>query len=314
MNSMPATTPTSDVVIGSQGLTKSFGAEQVLRGIDLSVACGQVVGLLGTNGSGKTTLMKCLLGLLRRSSGTSQIFGEDSWNLSAPSKARLGYVSQDFALMPWMKVRAMCGYTGAFYASWDEDLVRKLLAEWKLPVNKTVSALSIGQRQKLAVILAMGHRPELLILDEPVASLDPIARRQFLQTLVEFSTRERNTILFSSHITSDLERIASHVALLAEGQLRYMGELDGLKENCKRLRILAEAPLPRDLQIPGMIRSEINGQQARVTVTEIQPGTISEIADRLSARVQVEDLNLEEIFLELNGSASEDRSPAGVAS
>jgi ABC-2 type transport system ATP-binding protein len=305
-------TETTVAVIRSQGLTKSFGSEHVLRGIDLSVSCGQVVGLIGTNGSGKSTLIKCLLGLLRRSGGTSQIFGEDSWNLSAAAKTRLGYVSQEFALMPWMRVQAMCEYTGAFYASWDQDHVRKLLQEWNLPIDKAISALSVGQRQKLAVILAMGHHPELLILDEPVASLDPVARRHFLQALVEFSSQEQNTILFSSHITSDLERIASHVALLADGKLRYMGELDSLKENCKRLRILAEAPLPLDLQIPGTIRSEVNGRQARVTVTELQPDTISAIAGRLEARVQVEDLNLEEIFLEMNGSPSDDHSPMGV--
>lgn len=301
-------------VIEAQELAKSYVREPVLQGIDLAIAPGQVVGLIGTNGSGKSTLMKCLLGLLRRSGGMSRIFGEDSWNLSAATKARLGYVSQEFALMPWMKVQAMCDYTGAFYQHWDHSHVRRLLSEWGLPEKKPISFLSVGQRQKLAVILAMGHRPELLILDEPVASLDPVARRQFLQSLIEFTVHEENTILFSTHITSDLERVASHVAMLAGGKLRYMGELDTLKENCKRLRIQAEGRLPDNLQIPGTIRSQVDGADALVTVTEIRPETVSSLAHRLQAQVRAEDLNLEEIFLELNGISANADALTGAGS
>jgi len=291
-------------VIKTQGLEKRFGREQVLSGIDLHIEPGQIVGLIGTNGSGKSTLIKCLLGLLRRSGGSSHLFGEDSWNLSAQAKARLGYVSQEFAILPWMKVQAACDYTGAFYEHWDHPHVDRLLTEWELPRDKRVSTLSVGQRQKLAVILAMGHRPELLILDEPVASLDPVARRQFLQSLIEFSADEKKTILFSTHITSDLERIASHVAFLRQGLLGYCGELDTLKENCKRLRIHAASPLPGDLQIPGTVRSEINGPDALVTVTEFHAETVAILSRQWQARVMMEDLNLEEIFLEMSGFAA----------
>lgn len=303
----------TSAVIETQGLKKHFGREQVLQGIDLRIESGQIVGLIGTNGSGKSTLIKCLLGLLRRSAGHSQIFGEDSWDLSAQVKARLGYVSQEFAILPWMKVQAACDYTGAFYEHWDHSHVDRLLTEWELPREKRVSTLSVGQRQKLAVILAMGHRPELLILDEPVASLDPVARRQFLQSLIEFSSDEKNTILFSTHITSDLERIASHVAFLRDGLLAYCGELDTLKENCKRLRIHAAAPFPGDLQIPGMIRSEISGTYALVTVTELHEETIATLSQQWQAQVAIEDLNLEEIFLEMSGFAANAPLTTGAA-
>lgn len=299
-------------VIEAQGLEKSYGPEQVLRGLNLSVSAGEVVGLVGTNGSGKSTLIKCQLGLLQRTGGMSHVFGEDSWDLSPSAKARLGYVSQEFALMPWMKVRAMCDYTGAFYEYWDHAHVQRLLTEWNLPEKKQIGALSIGQRQKLAVILAMGHRPELLILDEPVASLDPVARRQFLQSLIEFTEDEKNTILFSTHITSDLERVASHVAFLAGGKLEYMGELDMLKENCKRLRIHSATPLPASLQIPGTVRSQIEGHNALITVTELNAETVPLLEERWNAQVGVEDLNLEEIFLELNGFRGETLLTAGV--
>ncbi|EAQ81472.1 ABC transporter ATP-binding protein [Blastopirellula marina] len=296
-------------------LTRRFGDEEVLRGIDLSIEPGQVVGLIGTNAAGKTTLIKCLLGLLKATSGACRLLGEDSWNLSASAKARIGYVSQDFELLPWMTVQGMCDYTGAFYESWRPAQVERLRDEWQLPSDKLVGALSVGQRQKLAVILALGHQPELLMLDEPVASLDPFARRQFLQSLVQFTEAEQNTILFSTHITSDLERIASHVAILRDGKLAWFGPLDTLKEGCKRLRVHAQQALPLDFQIPGAIRCELHGAHALVSVAQMDEELRESIAEKWRADVQVEDLNLEEIFLEWTGSRQDQASsPEKVSS
>ncbi|RCS48240.1 ABC transporter ATP-binding protein [Bremerella cremea] len=291
----------STAAIQTKQLTKRFDADSVLRGIDLTIETGQIVGLIGTNAAGKTTLIKCLLGLLQATSGSCSLLGEDSWNLSGKTKARIGYVSQDFELLPWMTVQSMCDYTGAFYPQWQPDRVGHLLTEWQLPRDKRVGALSVGQRQKLAVILALGHQPELLMLDEPVASLDPFARRQFLQSLVQFTESEQNTVLFSTHITSDLERIASHVAILRDGQLAWYGPLDTLKEGCKRLRIYSQKPLPTHFVVPGAIRYEINGQHALVSVVHMNDQLRDTLAQQWQADVQVEDLNLEEIFLEWTG-------------
>jgi ABC-2 type transport system ATP-binding protein len=173
------------------------------------------------------------------------------------------------------------------------------MTKWSLDDRDRVGALSVGQRQKLAVILAMGHHPELLVLDEPVASLDPVARRQFLQSLIEFTADEDNTILFSTHITSDLERVASHVAFLEDGKIGFSGELDELKQQVKRLRISAAQDIPAGFEVPGMIRSEIDGNFVLLTVREFQEGALESLSAELQATVTVEDLNLEEIFLEL---------------
>ncbi len=288
-------------VIQAEMLTRRFGPEEVLRGIELNVEPGQVIGLVGTNGSGKTTLIKCLLGLLKATTGKCRLLGEDSWNLSAAAKARLGYVSQEFEILPWMTVQGMCDYTGAFYEQWHKAHVERLLDEWQLVRKKRVGALSVGQRQKLAVILALGHHPELLMLDEPVASLDPLARRQFLQSLVEFTEAEENTILFSTHITSDLERIASHVAILREGRVAWFGPLDELKDGCKRLRIFSARPLPYEFHVPGAIRYDLQGNQGLVTVATLDDEVLRTLADKWQLEVRVEDLNLEEIFLEWAG-------------
>ena len=287
-------------VIQIEHLGKAFGVHTVLRQIDLVVPRGAVIGLLGTNGSGKSTLIKCLLGLLRRSAGSSRVFGEDSWSLSAGAKTRLGYVPQDVRVYSWMTAPQVIAYTAAFYPSWDQALTDDLVRRWHVPTDRRVGSFSPGELQKLGLILALGHRPELLVLDEPVASLDPAARRDFLKSLLEVTQDEQHTVLFSTHITSDLERVASHVALLRDGRFALFEDLDVVKDRFKRLRIRAAADLPNTFQVPGAIRTEIDGATALVATTQSSSELIDDLRTRWQAEVHVEDLNLEDIFLELN--------------
>ena len=286
--------------IDVSGLVKRFDTRAVLDSIDLRVPRGQVIGLLGLNGSGKSTLIKCLLGLLKADEGTATVLGTDAWQLADGEKARIGYVPQEATLYPWLTVRQTVAYVSSFYSSWDRAWGDELLRRWDLPLGQLVGPLSVGQKQQLALVLALGHRPELLILDEPVASLDPVARRWFLETVLETAADGAGTVLFSTHITSDLERVASHVALLREGKVMFHDEIDVLKDRVKRLRIEAAADLPADLHLPGTLRQEVRGRQALVTVDGVDAALVSGIRDRFAAEVIVDTLNLEEIFLELH--------------
>jgi ABC-2 type transport system ATP-binding protein len=281
-------------------LRKSFGKKEVLRGASLALEPGTVVGLLGKNGSGKTTLIKCALGLIKADGGEVKVMGEPAWNLPAAVKGRLGYVPQTVVLYPWMKVRHMIDYTASFYPRWNGALVEDLMGRWELSGNDRVGALSVGQLQKLAILLALGHEPELLVLDEPAAALDPVARREFLGALLEIAADERRTILFSTHITSDLERVAGHVAILKEGVMGYFGTLDELKDQVKRLHITARGALPADLRIADTLEQQVSGNQARVSVMHATPELVAQVGRELSATVEVEDLNLDDIFLELH--------------
>lgn len=287
-------------IIRCEKLQKSFGKTEVLRGVDLVVPEGAVVGLLGTNGAGKSTLIKCLLGLLRISSGTATVFGEDPWNLSAATKARLGYVPQMLKAYPWMKVRQVIDYTGAFYPQWDPQWCGELLQKWELDGSAWVRNLSGGELQRLGLILAMGHRPDLFVLDEPAASLDPIGRRSLLRSLLDATRDGAHTVLFSTHITSDLERVASHVAILADGVIDFFGELDELKDSVKRIRVHGAADLPKDFAVPGSLRTEVAGKTAVVAVAAVDDRLLDGIRSRWDVTVDVEDLNLEDIFLELH--------------
>ncbi len=170
---------TDEAVICAKQVCRRFGDKEVLRGVDLTIPRGSVVGLLGKNAAGKSTLIKCLLGLIRIDAGNLRVFNDDSWSLTAQSKARLGYVPQEISLYSWMKVSQIIQYTAAFYPKWNWELANHLVRQWELPPNDRVGPLSAGQIQKLALVLALGHEPDLLVLDEPVASLDPVARRDF---------------------------------------------------------------------------------------------------------------------------------------
>ncbi len=287
-------------IITSRDVTKTFGSHSVLNGVDLTIERGQVVGLLGTNGAGKSTFIKCLLGLLRVDNGELRIFDENGWDLSATTKSRLGYVPQEAKFYAWMKVRQVVDYWGTFYATWDKRWVYDLMDRWELPREQRVGTLSPGQLQRLALVLALGHRPELLVLDEPVASLDPIGRRETLRQLIDITQDGEHTVLFSTHILSDLERVASHVAILADGKIACFEELDGLKDRVKRLRLIADIDFPKSFAVPGALRTSVNGSEALVAVAQVDDALVESLRTTWKAEVSVEDLNLEEIFLELN--------------
>lgn len=275
-----------------------------LDDVSFDVRAGRTYGIIGRNGSGKSTMLKCSLGLLKPTGGRITVLGDDAWNLSAETKARLGYVPQEAVSYPWMRVRQVIAYTAAFYANWNQPLVDELCRRWRLPLEDRVGPLSVGQLQTLAIVLALGHEPELLILDEPVASLDPTARREFLRTILEIIDDPRRTVLFSTHITSDLERVAGRVAILRDGQIAFHGDLDELKDRVKRLRIIAAHELPASFAVPGSLQSEVEGSMATATVDNFDEQQLDSLRRTWQADVSVQDLNLEEIFVALHSSSA----------
>jgi ABC-2 type transport system ATP-binding protein len=293
----------SEALLELIGVRKTYGTKPALNRVDLSIPGGTVVGLLGQNAAGKTTLLKTALGLVRPTEGEVKVLGEPAWNLSADAKAQIGYVPQVITLYPWMRIRQLINYTAAFYPRWNDRLVGKLLYDWEMNAEDKVGLLSVGTLQKLAIVLALGHEPKLLVLDEPAASLDPGARRDFLRTLLEIATDSGRTILFSTHITSDLERVADRVAILRAGKIVYDGELDELKDSVKRLHVTSDKPLPPTFSVPGAVQAKVAGNEALVSVREVSTQLVEDIRRNYAATVGVQDLNLEDIFLELHHDA-----------
>ena len=221
---------TGKPMIEISGLRKSFSGDPVLRGIDARVAPGEVIGLLGLNGAGKTTLLESMLGYCLPDAGQISVFGQAASQLDAGAKARIGFVPQRDELLDYVKGRLYLDTIARFYPAWNPGLVERLCRDWQVPLDTRINSLSIGQRQKLSLVAALGHEPDLLVLDEPVASLDPLARRLFLKELVDISATPQRSILFSTHIVSDLERIASRVWLLKDGSMAIDADMDALKE------------------------------------------------------------------------------------
>jgi ABC-2 type transport system ATP-binding protein len=223
-----------DTLLSCDNLTKRYGNQTVLDNLTLRVHRGEVVGLLGLNGAGKTTLLECLLGFSPPDAGTALVCGHDALRLDAATRLRIGFVPQRDELLDAMTPKQYLALIASFYPHWNDALVQRLMREWDLPDDKRINTLSIGQRHKLSIISALGNEPELLILDEPVASLDPLARRQFLKELVDIASHQHCAIVFSTHIVSDLERVATRVWLLRAGKMALDCELDELKEQVQR--------------------------------------------------------------------------------
>jgi len=295
--------PASDApgpILEARGLRRRYGGRWVLDGIDLSLAPGSILGLLGRNGAGKSTLLRCLLGLAPTDGGQALVYGTPSWELGAVEKARLGYVAQTPRFQPWMTAQQMARYVGAFYPTWDDTLVAGLIARWEIPPTQRIGTLSPGEAQRLAIALALGPHPTLLIMDEPAASLDPGARRAVISAVLEAVASDGTAVLISSHLTSDLERLANRVAFMHGGRIVIDSDLDLLKDTVKRLHIRCDQ-LPGAFAVPGMLHCERRPDGALVTVRLLQADQeaplVADLQARYHAAVVVEQLSLEDIFL-----------------
>jgi ABC-2 type transport system ATP-binding protein len=214
---------------------KIFNQTMVLKNINLTIEPGMVVGLLGKNGAGKTTLLRSALGLIEVDTGEVFTLGENPTQLNAELKSQVGYVPQQAFGYEGFSIREALDLHSSFYSEWDNTLELDWLKRFELNPDDMVENLSIGQRQALALIMAMAYRPKLLILDEPVASLDPIARREFMLDLFDLSLESGSGVIFSTHITSDIERVATHVALVKDGEIKLFNELDELKTSVRKI-------------------------------------------------------------------------------
>ena len=290
----------NSATVEASHLSKAFGPKRVLQDLSFGVSPGDVIGVLGKNGAGKTTLLELMLGFTQPTDGVVRVFGHESYRLPGIVKGRVGFVPQQDELLDQLNVADQLRVIASFYPRWDNELISRLCNEWNIDLKARIKSMSVGERQKLSILLAFGHKPDLLILDEPVASLDPIARRQFLEQLVEQSADGQRAIIFSSHIVSDIERLANRIWILKEGRLDWQGDLDSLKESIVRVHLRSAGPLPDSLAIPGALTIRRDGLFATAVVRDWTQAAQGELERKISGQVEVEALGLEEIFLELH--------------
>jgi len=290
----------ADAFVTASGLSKSFDGKPVLEDLSCEVLPGDVIGVLGKNGAGKTTLLEVLLGFSPATAGRIEVFGHESYGLPGAAKARLGFVPQQDELINQISVADQLRLVRSFYPNWDDALIDRLVRTWELDPAQRVGSLLVGQRQKLSILVALGHRPDLLVLDEPVASLDPLARRHFLEQIVEIASGGDRAVIFSSHIVSDIERLASKIWILKDCRLYWQGDFDRLKDSIVRLHLRATGPLPAALTIPQALHVDVHEAYATAIIAEWTDALEAEIAAGTGANIEVESLTLEDIFLELH--------------
>lgn len=248
-----------------RNLSCRFGRKLALDGVSLDIEEGRVLGLMGENGAGKTTLIKHLLGALTPKQGEVRVFGVDPTRNPPFVLSRMGYLSEDRDLPKWMRVGEALRYTRAFYPDWDESYAEQLRERFQLPADARIRNLSRGEKAKAGLLLALAHRPPLLLLDEPSSGLDAVARRDILGTVVRSVAEEGRTVVFSSHLLDEVERVVDDVAMIHQGKLALRMPMDELKATHHRRVVAFDEAVTDFPDLPCVLHAEGEGNEWAVT-------------------------------------------------
>ena len=279
-------------VIHVDGIRKQFRGNEVLKGVSFDIKPGQTFALLGRNAAGKTTLIRMLLGLLVPDAGSVGILGINPRTNPLAVRRRVGYLAEDQRMFGWMTVEQLVRFIAPFYDAWDDALAEQYLTQFELPRQTKIKNLSKGQNVRLGLILALAHRPEVVILDDPVLGLDPIMRKEFNRDLIAHLQGEGRTVLYSSHLLYEVEPVADAVGILHRGQIVRQGATEELREQVKRLLVSA-AELGR-LQGLKVLDAAPAGERTALTVDDASDAIAR--LHRIGIEPEIVDLNLDEIF------------------
>lgn len=278
-------------------LTRNFGRKTALDNVSLSVQPGQVFGLVGENGAGKTTLIRHLLGVLKAQSGTVRVFGKDPVADPVGVLSQIGYLSEDRDLPGWMRLGELMRYTQAFYPDWDEAYAEELRKRFSLPLDMKVKHLSRGEKAKAGLLVALAYRPDLLLLDEPSSGLDASARRDILAAIIRTVAEEGRTVLFSSHLLDEVERVADYITMIHEGKVALYGTLDEIKAGHRHVILRFDSPQDRPPPLPGMLHFEGQGREWSVVCDSPVRELAEAAAQHNAAIVEEHAPSLETVFL-----------------
>lgn len=286
-------------VIEIQNLTRRYGKQDAVNGLSLTVKPGRCYGFFGRNGAGKTTTIKCLLNLLRPTSGSVRVFGLDPQRDEVAVKSRIAYVPDAVAFYPWMTVRDTLDYLASFRANWNRDTEADLLRRFGLKPDQKANSLSKGQKTQLALIGAICPEPELLVLDEPTSGLDPIVRREFIETVIgayQSGDPERRTVFVSTHLISEFEGLIDEFTIIEEGRELLTMAADEARDRFKKIHARFAQP-PAKLELPAALSVKQSGREVEILAN----GSSEELLAKLKAlqpeELRTEALTLEEIFI-----------------
>ncbi len=300
-----------DYAIEFIGVHKSFRRTQVLSGLSLAVECGKTFAFLGRNGAGKTTAIRMMLGLLPRDAGVVRVLGLDPAEQPIEVRSRVGYLAEDQTMYGWMRVEEILRFVAPFYSTWDHDLALRYVREFELPPRTKIRHLSKGQNVRLGLVLALAHRPDVVILDDPALGLDPVMRKQFNLDLITHLQGEGRTVFYSSHLLYEVEPVADEVAILDGGRIVRQADVDTLRRDVRQFVLSAEAlaAVRDDMAVLDM---RLAGDDVAVTVQNAS--AIAALLQRDGVQHQIVELNLDEIFAAyVSGNRQINIAPAAAA-
>lgn len=284
-------------VIDVRDLSRTYKNKVALEAVSLSVPKGCVFGLLGESGAGKTTFIRHLIGLLRPQRGTVRVLGKDPVMDPEGTLGRIGYLSEDRDLPGWMRVDELMRYTRGLYPHWDDAFAIELREKFDLNPAQRVKTLSKGQKAKAGLVCALAHRPELLILDEPSSGLDPVVRRHILNAVMRNVAQEGRTVLFSSHLLDEVERVSDHVAVIHRGKLVLCDTLPNILSSHRHLHVSYPGPLAAAPVFEGALHCEGDGASWRI-LCDGQADAVRRQIAAAGARITEETQpTLEDIFV-----------------
>jgi len=292
-----ASSTETELAVELSGLTKRFGNALAVDDLSLSVKQGSTFGLIGPNGAGKSTTIKMIMGVLRPTVGTVQVLGRDASEEAVEIRQRVGYVPETHFMDRWMRVTEVTGYCRSAFASWNDDTCREMLDRFELDPGKLVKHLSKGMLVKLSLVLAVSHEPEMLVLDEPMAGLDPVAREEFLDGVLRTVCDQEQTVLLSTHSLDDIQRIADAIGFLYSGRLLVHRNIDELLASTKRIRATLTSVSPPQQLPANIVWQHVDGRNWMVTAADFTPETLQQIGalDGVD-HVEVIDVGLEDLF------------------
>lgn len=290
------------VVLNMQSVSKKYGSVAVLEGLSLSARQGEVFGFLGRNGAGKSTAIRLLMGITRLDAGSIDLFGQPLRQDLIGIRQRIGYVAQDQNMYPWMTPNVISKFVRGFYPRWDQVRYQQLLSDFALPPKRRIGTFSGGMKAKLALTLALATRPELLILDEPTAGMDPVARREFLDLVREQTMRDGASTFFSTHLIDEIEAVADRIGIVENGRSIYEGGLEPLRNG------IGTWSVSMSEYVPGSMPGEFARQRLRVlsegerrgrwvVVLQFSEATLASHEIMLNSGWRHDSMSLEDVFI-----------------
>ena len=286
----------SEIVVDVHGISRTFGNKKALDNVHLRVPRGSVFGIVGENGAGKTTLLRHIMGNLKPQSGTVRVLGLDPIADLTQVLSRVGYLSSAQDLPGWMRIEQLLAYNKTFYPGWDDAYADKLTRTFDLDVRAKIKTLSTGQNARVGLVVALAYRPELLVLDEPSSGLDPVVRRDILEAIIGSISDAGSTVVFSSHLLDEVERVSDHIAMIQGGRILECDSLESIKSTYRVLTVSFEECQPLPPTTPPAITWHGGGREWTAICRSVSDDLAAEVTMIGGQVVESQVPTLDEIF------------------